>query len=90
MLFTIYAIKRIKLHCAGQPICYIIFNMDVQVGDIIKVKKPHPCGCDRFFVVRVGIDFKIKCEKCERLIMIPRVKIEKKIRKIFRDGEELK
>ena len=64
--------------------------MDVNVGDVIKVKKTHPCGCDRFSVLRVGMDFKIKCEKCEHVIMIPRVKIEKNIKKIYRDGEELK
>jgi len=64
--------------------------VDINVGDIIKVKKQHPCGCDRFVVLRVGMDFKIRCEKCEHMVMIPRVKIEKNIKKIFRDGEEQK
>lgn len=64
--------------------------MDVMLGDIIKVKKPHPCGCDHFLILRVGMDFKIKCEQCSREIMLPRAKIEKNIRKIIRDGKEIK
>jgi Uncharacterized protein conserved in bacteria len=64
--------------------------MDVQVGDEIKVKKPHPCGNDIFLVLRVGMDFKIRCTKCAREIMLPRVKIEKNIKKITRGGEEIK
>ncbi len=62
--------------------------MDVQVGDVLKVKKPHPCGNDLFEVLRVGMDFKIKCQKCGHVIMLPRVKIEKNIKKIIRNGEE--
>ena len=38
--------------------------MDVQVGDVIQTKKPHPCGANRFDVLRVGMDFKIKCQGC--------------------------
>lgn len=63
--------------------------MDVRVGDTIKVKKMHPCGCDRFLILRIGMDFKIRCEKCAREVMLPRVKIEKNIKKIFRDGAEV-
>lgn len=58
--------------------------MDVQVGDIIIMKKQHPCGCDRFAVTRTGMDFKIKCEKCGHEVMVPRQKAEKNIKKIIR------
>ena len=58
--------------------------MDVQVNDILEMKKPHPCGEHRFLVLRVGMDFKIRCEKCGREVMVPRVKIEKNIRQIIR------
>ncbi len=61
--------------------------MDVKVGDLIEVKKTHPCGSKIFSVLRVGMDFKIKCEKCGREIMLPRFKIEKNIRKI--NGEKV-
>ena len=43
--------------------------MDVQVGDVIQTKKPHPCGANRFDVLRVGMDFKIKCQGCGHEIM---------------------
>ena len=45
--------------------------MDVQVGDVIQTKKPHPCGANRFDVLRVGMDFKIKCQGCGHEIMLP-------------------
>lgn len=63
--------------------------LDVRVGDVIQTKKPHPCGANRFDVLRVGMDFKIRCQKCGHEIMLPRVKIEKNIKKILRDGQEL-
>lgn len=56
--------------------------MNVSVGDILEMKKSHPCGCKRFSVLRIGMDFKIKCEKCGHEIMLPRSKCEKKIKKI--------
>jgi hypothetical protein len=60
-------------------------NMDVRVGDILEMKKQHPCGNKRFRVLRVGMDFKIKCEQCGHEIMLPRVKAEKNIKKIIRE-----
>ncbi len=64
--------------------------MDVRVGDKLVMKKNHPCGCNTFSVLRSGMDFKIKCESCGHEVMVPRVKAEKNIRKILRDGEEIK
>lgn len=61
--------------------------MDVRVGDVLLMKKNHPCGCNRFYVLRSGMDFKIKCENCGHEIMVPRVKAEKNIRKIIREEE---
>ncbi len=62
--------------------------MDIQVGDIITTKKQHPCGSKEFDVLRVGMDFKIKCVQCGREIMIPRVKIQKRIKGVKRNGED--
>lgn len=59
--------------------------MDVRVGDILEMKKQHPCGNKRFQVLRVGMDFKIKCKQCGHEIMLPRVKAEKNIKKIIRE-----
>lgn len=61
--------------------------MDVQVGDKLIMKKQHPCGNKEFLVLRVGMDFKIKCTSCSREVMVPRVKAEKNIKSIIR-GEE--
>ena len=59
--------------------------MDIKVGDIITVKKPHPCGSREFLVLRVGMDFKIKCQVCSHEIMIVRRNIERNIRRIKRN-----
>ncbi|MBE6766645.1 MAG: DUF951 domain-containing protein [Clostridia bacterium] len=59
--------------------------MDVRVGDILKMKKKHPCGSDSFSVLRVGMDFKIRCNGCGHEVMVPRVKVEKNIKRIERE-----
>ena len=61
--------------------------MDVQVCDILTMKKKHPCGSAEFSVLRSGMDFKLKCRGCGHEIMIPRSKAEKNIRKITRPEE---
>lgn len=58
--------------------------MDIKVGDTLQMKKTHPCGCDRMLVLRIGMDFKLRCEKCGHEFMTSRIKCEKKIKKIER------
>ena len=58
--------------------------MDVQVGDILEMKKPHPCGSKRFVVLRIGMDFRLKCQGCGHEFLAPRLKIERNIRKFQR------
>lgn len=61
--------------------------MDIQTGDILEMKKEHPgCGGNRMVVLRSGADFKLKCEKCGRMFMTPRVKCEKKIKAVIREA----
>lgn len=60
--------------------------MDIKVGDILEMKKAHPCGkkdSKQFMVLRVGADFKIHCQGCGHEVMLPRSKVEKNIRKVF-------
>ena len=57
--------------------------MNVEVGNRVEMKKPHPCGENTFEILRVGMDFKIRCLTCGREVMAPRKKIEKNIRKII-------
>ncbi|MBQ6380664.1 MAG: DUF951 domain-containing protein [Clostridia bacterium] len=57
--------------------------MDIQVGQIIQTKKPHPCSGDRWKVLRIGMDFKLQCLTCGREVMVPRKKAEKSIKQII-------
>lgn len=61
--------------------------MDVRVGDVLELKKGHPCGGKTWQVLRVGMDFRLKCQGCGHELMIPRSKAEKAIKRILR-GEE--
>ncbi len=61
--------------------------MDIKVGDILEMKKPHPCGSKTFLVTRVGMDFKMICKGCEHQVMLPRSKAEKNIRKVIREDD---
>lgn len=63
--------------------------MDIQLGDILLMKKQHPCGNRKFRVTRTGIDIKVICLACGREVMVPRVKIEKSIKKIERPETDL-
>ncbi len=64
--------------------------MDINVGDILELKKQHPCGNKEWKVLRVGMDFKLKCTACGREMMLPRSKVEKSIKKIKRAEAEIK
>lgn len=60
--------------------------MDVQVKDILVMKKEHPCGSREWLVLRSGMDFRLRCLGCSHEVMLPRSKAEKNIRQIVRDG----
>lgn len=63
--------------------------MDISVGDKLIMKKKHPCGDSSFTVLRVGMDFKLRCNGCGREVMLPRNKAEKNIKRIIpKDGEK--
>lgn len=61
--------------------------MDIQLGDILTMKKQHPCGSKQWLVLRIGADFRLRCEGCGHEIMIARSRAEKNIRKVERKGE---
>ena len=58
--------------------------MDVRVGDILVMKKNHPCGENKFLVLRSGMDFKLRCTGCGHEVMGARSKFEKNIRQVRR------
>ena len=56
-------------------------QMDFSVGDIVQMKKTHPCGGTQWEILRTGIDFRIKCTTCGHMVMLPRTKFEKSVKK---------
>ena len=61
--------------------------LDIRPGDILTMKKNHPCGANEMLVIRAGMDFRLKCVKCSHEFMVPRNKIEKSIRSVKRPEE---
>ena len=51
--------------------------------DNVEMKKPHPCGENRWEIIRMGMDIKIQCTKCGRLIMLQRREFDKKMKKVL-------
>lgn len=56
------------------------------VGDVVKTRKPHPCGGDLWEVIRVGVDFRIKCLQCGRVLLLPRPKFEKSVKAVVQQA----
>ena len=59
-------------------------NKEYVLGNIVEMKKGHPCGANEWEIVRLGADIKIKCVNCGRLVMISRIDFNKKIKKILK------
>ena len=69
----------------GIPLCHSAGKrrfMQFEIGDIIKLKKKHPCGSFEWEVLRVGADFRLKCQGCGHQIMIARKLVEKNVKEI--------
>lgn len=62
--------------------------MDIRLGDKLTMKKAHPCGAKEWEVLRVGMDFRLRCVGCGHEVMIPRSKAEKNIRKVERKDDQ--
>ncbi len=58
--------------------------MDIQVGDILVMKKAHPCGSREWEVLRTGADFRLRCRGCAHEVMGARSKFERNIREVRR------
>lgn len=59
------------------------------VGDRVKMRKTHPCGGDQWEIMRTGVDFRLKCLKCGRVIMLPRPKFEKSVKEILHSAAKV-
>lgn len=62
--------------------------MDFQIGDMVKLKKPHPCGSSEWEVLRTGADFRLKCMGCGHQIMVSRKLVEKNTRRITKKEQQ--
>ena len=62
-------------------------NPTYAVGDIVRMKKAHPCGSREWEILRTGMDFRLKCQGCGHLVMMPRTKFERLVREIVRHAE---
>lgn len=55
----------------------------IEVGTVVEMKKPHPCGSNRWKVIRYGADVKLKCLGCEHVVLLERPKFQKRVKKIL-------
>ena len=62
--------------------------MLLHVGDLVRMRKPHPCGNDVWKITYVGADIKMRCEKCERVVMLERPVFEKRMKKLLQSAED--
>jgi hypothetical protein len=61
--------------------------MEIRLGDVVRLKKKHPCGNDEWAVVRVGADIRIKCLKCQRYVLLERPVFERRIKSFISRGQ---
>ncbi|HEY4390418.1 MAG TPA: DUF951 domain-containing protein [Paenibacillus sp.] len=57
-----------------------------QLGDIVQMKKNHPCGSNEMEIIRMGMDIRIKCVGCKHSVLVPRAKFEKNMKKVLRSA----
>ncbi len=67
---------------AGQPPPY----SDIRVGDIVRMRKPHPCGSLEWTVVRIGADIGIRCATCSRKVLLPRSQFLRQVKALIKPG----
>ncbi len=61
---------------------------EFEVGQVVQMRKGHPCGSDCWRILRIGMDFRIKCIKCGRSVLLPRTRFEKRVKRVI-DEESL-
>lgn len=66
----------------GQPAAYT----DIRLGDIVRMRKPHPCGGTEWTVVRLGADIGIRCLTCSRRVLLPRSQFLRQVKSLIEQG----
>jgi hypothetical protein len=64
-----------------------MLTVEIRMGDVIRMRKPHPCGSADWEVVRLGADIGIRCQGCGRRVLIPRREFERSIKSFIRRGD---
>jgi hypothetical protein len=59
-----------------------------QLNDVVEMKKAHPCGTNKWKIIRLGMDIRIKCEGCQHSVLIPRKEFTRKVKKVLSKQEE--
>ena len=60
---------------------------DIRLGDVVRMRKPHPCGSNEWDVVRLGADIGIRCRKCSRRVLLPRSQFVRQVKALVQRGE---
>jgi hypothetical protein len=60
--------------------------IDIQIGDVVQMRKPHPCGGDTWRVVRVGAEIGMRCMTCDRKVLLPRATFERRVKRFVERG----
>lgn len=60
--------------------------MEVKLGDVVRLRKPHPCGSYEWVVVRLGADIGIRCQRCRRRVLLPRRTLERRVKQFVARG----
>lgn len=62
-------------------------SVEYQLHDIVRMKKPHACGENQWQIIRLGMDIRIKCQKCQHSVLIPRARFDRMVRKVLVSSE---
>jgi hypothetical protein len=63
--------------------------VDFRLDDVLRLRKPHPCGSLEWRVVRLGADIGMRCQKCNRRVLLPRRELERRLKAFVSRGEEV-
>ena len=63
------------------------YPIDMEAGDIVRLKKKHPCGSNEWRIIRTGVDIRIECLGCHRSVLMERATLEKKIKQVIKNTE---
>lgn len=71
-----------------QPDVIILDKKQFGMGDVVQMKKPHPCGTNAWKIIRMGMDIRIKCTGCQHSVLLPRSRFERRMKKVLIRAED--